>query len=144
MNDFYSQYYLGKCYEFGNMCEIDYKKAKYWYMCSYKNECDEALVSLGDLYMDGKGFKESVNKAKKYYKKAYELGADEAQEAYGVACLFDKKSQKEGLELLKEFSNSDNYMALSFLSICYKEGIGTEKNDKMAKEIDKKIKGIKK
>ena len=144
LNDFYSQYYLGKCYEFGNMCNVDYKKAKYWYNCSLRNECDEALICLGDLYMDGKGVKVNYKKAHKLYKKAYERGADESQVAYAVSCLFDKNLQRVGFDLLKAMEGRDDYTVDSFLKLCYEKGIGTQCDDGKAKEIEVKLSGIKK
>ena len=89
--------------------------------------------------MDGKGVKEDVKKATKYYKMAYERGAENAQTSYAVSCLFDNKLQRVGFDLLSALEKENDYLNNSFLALCYKYGIGTTKDDKKSEEILKNL-----
>ena len=94
--------------------------------------------------MDGKGTKGNLRKAISYYKKAYEANAEDSQVSYGVACLFNSKDQKLGFELLKELDDSKDYMAYSFLKLCYEYGVGTEIDEEKVRLLEEKIENLKK
>ena len=51
-----------------------------YYQLAADQEFAPAFIGLGDLYRDGKGVEQSLEKAKEYYQKALELGEEAAEE----------------------------------------------------------------
>ena len=137
-----AQYYLGKCYEFANLTEADYKKAKYWYKKSTKT-FPLGRVSLADLVFDGHGTKAHYAKANKMYKKAYDMGIKEAGIGYGITCLFIHGKEKIGVETLKLLYNVDSYEINKFLGLCFEYNVGTGRDAEKSKKYLKAAELIK-
>lgn len=52
----------------------DYEKAYFYYKKGEEHESGRSIFGLGVLYENGKGVKKDLEKAKKYYRKSWELG----------------------------------------------------------------------
>lgn len=106
----------------------DYKNAFKYYKISMGLGSASAINSLGILYQTGRGVKKDVNQALKYYKMAYEKGNRLA--AYNIGLLyFDGDSGiKKDLKKAKFWFKKAN----------------DKKSLKMLKNIEKKLKKVKK
>ena len=127
-----AQYYLGRCYEHGNLTQSDYRKAKYWYEKSM-NTFPLSHVALADLYFDGHGSKIHYYKANKMYKNAYDKGIKEAALGYGLTCLFIRGKEATGIEILKSIYDVNNYVINKFLGLCYEYSIGVSRDTERSK-----------
>ena len=76
-----AQYNLSLHYEQGKGVEKNLQKALYWLYKAVENNEDLALRRLGDHYRDGlyPYISKDINKAKEYWKKAAELGNEDAR-----------------------------------------------------------------
>ena len=72
---------LSYCYEIGSGVEKNLHKALYWLYKAVENNEDFALRRLGDHYRDGlyPYISKDINKAKEYWKKAADLGDEDAR-----------------------------------------------------------------
>ena len=72
---------LSYCYEIGSGVEKNLQKALYWLYKAVENNEVFALRRLGDHYRDGlyPYISKDINKAKEYWKKAAELGNEDAR-----------------------------------------------------------------
>ena len=67
-------------YRYGEGSEINYKKAYEWFKKAVDNNDAYSNYMLGDIYENGMGdIKQDNKKAQSYYKKAAELGYEDAK-----------------------------------------------------------------
>ena len=68
-------------YLYGNVCTENYVKAKYFFEKTIEIDPDDdySLYYMGMIYEYGCGVKMDISKARDYYKRATELGNEEAQ-----------------------------------------------------------------
>ncbi|WP_075340619.1 tetratricopeptide repeat protein [Tenacibaculum agarivorans] len=95
-----------------------------------------AMVYLADLYKKGIGTEVDIKKAKKWYKKAYDLGSDKA--TYALGYLFYKgigdtpQNYKRAVALFKQSSYP---MAKHWLAVAYYFGNGVAQDKQKAVEL---------
>ena len=105
-----AQYYLGHMYYRGNGVPIDEKEAMRWFLLSVDRECNEARVTLADIYCSHDEFDS--------YEKAYRLYTEAMEDGYAPALY------KLGMMNYNGTGRPRNYsLALKFFRT------GSEKND---------------
>lgn len=75
-----AQYLVGTMYVFGEGTKVDYDEAMYWFMMAGEQNHAPSLNELGIMYAEGMGVEEDMEAAREYWKKAEELGCEEATE----------------------------------------------------------------
>jgi len=100
----YCQNLLGKLYQKGICCDIDYQESLNFFEMSAKSGYHRAQLELGLIYFYGTGVDPNPKLAFEYFQKA---------------------STSE---------DRDNSPAIYYLALCYQKGIGVEKNTQKAYE----------
>ena len=129
---------LGYMYLYGqNGVETDYKKAFHFYEIAAKQNDVIALNNLGSLYFNGIGTEVNYGKAAELFRRAAELGSEDA--AVNLAFIYLSSKREEylapAIALLEQAAqaNSDtatdsNNTAKFMLGYAYYKGIGVEQN----------------
>lgn len=133
-----AQAYLGSSFLSGRFTEVDYNKAFYWLSISVStNENNEfALYSLGLCYQYGMGVAINEDQAFEYIKKAAELGKASAQSMLSRYYYAGTEKIESNPSLAFEWASKaavqNDAEGIHLLGIYYKDGIGTDKNEKQA------------
>ena len=129
---------LGILYERGQEVEKDYAKALKWYKEAADNGNEQALYSIGIFYENGFGVEANLSKAVEYFKQAhlqdYLPATAKLGQMYYDGVFFQQDYQK-AFELFYRAANrhyNPSGDAMNYLSSCYRYGLGTEKNLKIA------------
>lgn len=69
-------------------CDRDYEKSFYWYNEAAKRGSEDAIVHLGEAYINGHGVERDAEKGVEMIRELAEFGCADAQFDYG--CLFEK------------------------------------------------------
>ena len=122
---------LGYMYLYGqNGVETNYEKAFHFYQIAAKQNNIIALNNLGSLYFNGIGTSVDYNKAAELFKKAAELGSDDA--AVNLAFIYLSSEQEDLIEpaiaLFEQAANAGNNTAKFMLGYAYYTGVGIEQN----------------
>jgi len=107
----------------------NHKKGFEWIKKSAAQDNATAATDLGVLFKYGKGCKVNIRKAKKWFKKAYELGDDKA--AYTIGYLYLKgfhPIKQDYKKAISWFEKSNYPMAKYWLGVCHLKGYGTDIN----------------
>ena len=83
-SDYWGQYNLAWCYEYGKGVAQDYEKAFFWYEKSALQENEFAQLKLVIFYIKGQGTAQDSNQALKWLMKAAAHGNPEAVELLSV------------------------------------------------------------
>jgi len=95
-----------------------------------------ATYDLGILYKYGKGRKQNLIKATKWFRKGYKLGDSKA--AYSLGYMFFKgfgNETQDYKKAVKWFKKSDYPMAKHWLAVCYYFGYGVQQDKKRAMQL---------
>ncbi|MEE9377502.1 MAG: T9SS type A sorting domain-containing protein [Candidatus Lokiarchaeia archaeon] len=95
-----------------------------------------AAYDLGVLFKYGKGRKQNLKKATKWFRKGYKLGNPKA--AYSLGYMFFKGFGNETQDYKKAvrwFKKSDTPMAKHWLAVCYYFGYGVHQNKSKALQL---------
>ena len=120
---------LGYMYLYGqNGVETDYQKAFHFYELAAKQNNVIALNNLGSLYFNGIGTDVNYDTAAQLFKKAAELGSDDA--AVNLAFIYLSSEQEKFIEpaidLFEQASKTGNNTAKFMLGYAYHKGVGVE------------------
>lgn len=96
----------------------------------------EANCMLGVLFKEGLGTNQNFNKARRAFKKAYELGSDRAAYCLGYMHLKGLGTlPQDYAKAFKWFKRSNDAMAVHWLAKMHFFGLGREKNPNKAKRL---------
>lgn len=101
-----------------------------------KQDLALANYDLGVLYKYGKGKKQNLNKATKWFRKGYKLGNSKA--AYSLGYMFFKgfgNETQDYKKAVKWFKKSDDPMAKHWLAVCYYFGYGVQQDKSKAMQL---------
>ncbi|WP_083629641.1 tetratricopeptide repeat protein [Tenacibaculum agarivorans] len=130
-----AQFLLGRIYQV-QQTEATYLKAFTLFKKAAKQDHGLAMVHLGDLYKNGNGVDVNIKKAKKWYKKAHELGNQKG--TYALGYLFYKglggvpQNYEKAVQL---FEQSSYPMAKHWLAMSYFFGNGVRQDRDKAIEL---------
>ncbi len=94
--------------------QINYSKAIRYHQYALSNGCKDSAFSLGVLFAEGKGCKQSYKTAFDYFKVAEESGR--------------KHSYKTAFDYLSRTAEKGDEENFYFLGLCYAEGFGVDRN----------------
>ena len=98
----------------------------------------DALRKLAYSYLHGLGVSVSIDKAKEYYEKSYELG--DVLSGYNLALIYIKEEKyMEALEYLSYGVYQNHMKSTSLLADMYAKGVGVNKNIDIALNLYNKI-----
>lgn len=90
------------------------------------------MGNLANCYLYGKGTKKDRRQAKLWYEKAAQLGM--ASSAMQLGVLFHEEgNDRKALPLFREAASKGFTPAMGWLAACYRNGYGTEPDDKAAR-----------
>ena len=132
---------LSIMYRDGKGVEKNPQLEKYW---KTRSDTIEPLVApsvrasarfeLANMYETGNNIvPKSAYLALRWYRMAASIGHSDAQYRLGKTYVEDKDFQ-HGIFWLKEASKQDNPLAMQYLGVLYRDGLGVEKNDEYAKQ----------
>ncbi len=124
---------IGMLHLMGTAGEKDAKKGFAWLLKAADGGDIDGMTYLGKCYMDGLGTKADKAKAKTYLTLAAKQGQVEAVSMLGEIAL----SEKREIEAVNHFKTAAAYgytRAENLLAICYAQGIGVERNLRLAEE----------
>ena len=133
---------LAIMYRDGKGVEKNPQLEKYWKMRSdaigdslvHPSVSANAEFELANMYETGNNIvPQSIYLALRWYRMAASKGHTEAQYRIGKAYVDDKDFQ-HGIFWLKEAVKQDHPLAMRYLGIIYRDGLGVEKNDEYAKQ----------
>lgn len=125
---------LAVMYSEGEGVIKDQKEAVKWLLKADKLNNPKAMRNLGTCYYHGMGVTQDLDKAKKYYKKGAELGDDKCMLNLGIIYFKNaeeknrKKDYNEAFEWFNKAADKDLAEAISYVGICYEDGLGVEKD----------------
>lgn len=124
---------LGYMYLYGtNGVEQNYDKAFYYYELAANQKDPIALNNLGSFYFNGIGTKRDIAKATEYFKKAAELGEDNA--ATNLAFIYltgghkDLARSTQAVKLFDFAAEKGNNIAKFMLGYAYLKGFTVQKD----------------
>ena len=98
----------------------DLEKAFEYFVMAAEKNISIAQSNIGKMYFNGLGVDEDLEEAKKWLSKAAENGAADAMTLLGTIMLDEDES--EGIKLIKEASDNNDYYASYALGLMYYEG----------------------
>lgn len=123
---------IGICYFFGIGCDKDEEKALTWFHKAAEQGHAGAMNMLGICYYHRHigDYEKNNKKCSEYFKKASECGNINAKFnlAYHKKKTYDDREREEAFELYKELSDQGELYADYELYLCFKDGIGCEKD----------------
>ncbi len=128
-----SQHDLGALYASGQIMDVNYKKAAYWFLKAAENGVANAHYNLGVMYHQGMGLKRNVKKALYWYKQAATMGHPEALYNLGIAYIEGigtAVDTKRGIGYLKRAANAGIAQAAYNLGILYEGHFSDEPNSR--------------
>jgi hypothetical protein len=131
---------LGYCLENGiGVAKPDEKAAVDWYRKAADKELPNAMCSLGNCLLSGKGCAIDTFEAGNMFAKAAECGFVPAQAALGWilligSCGFGQNREKAVAQFINA-AQQNNYDGLLFLGYCRQKGIGIARDTKEAEAL---------
>ena len=133
---------LGDIYDEGNEeidIEPDLKKSFYWYNEAAKNGHAQAQFNVAKCYENGKGTRRNRPKAFEWYQRAAEQGHSGAMNDIGIYYaqgVVVEQDYDEAFKWFKRAAEDETYAGgLYNLARCYREGLGTKKNEAEAERL---------
>ena len=129
--------YWNMALSFDVLFEIkDEKKAFYWYKKAAEAGYIDAFNLLGVCYHKGIGTDKDVEAAVEWYEKAAEYDVKEAYWNLAIIYTFieEKRDDKKAFYWYKKAAEEGYTDAYNELGVCYKQGIGTDKDVEAAIE----------
>lgn len=125
----------------GDCVEENSAEAFKWFMRASELGLTDAIGDVGNLYKDGNGITQDINKAIEYYKKSIARGcgwaAKNMAEIYEYGNNVEKNDQK-AFEWYKKAAELGNVDAMNSVALCYHNGNGTKVNKEKTFEWCKK------
>ena len=129
------------CWGWGDCVEENRAEAFKWFMRASELGLTDAIGDVGNLYKDGNGITQDINKAIEYYKKSIARGcgwaAKNMAEIYEYGNNVEKNDQK-AFEWYKKAAELGDVSAMNSVAFCYHNGNGTKVNKEKAFEWYKK------
>ena len=123
-------------YRDGKGVEKNSQLADYWYLRANAMFKDQrvARFTLGSMYETGNDIvSKDIYQAQRWYRRAAEVGHNEAQ--YHLGKIFmDDKDYQQAVFWLKKSAEQDNPLAMQSLGTIYRDGLGVEKNAEYANQ----------
>ncbi|MBQ2790737.1 MAG: SEL1-like repeat protein [Thermoguttaceae bacterium] len=133
---------LSVCYFQGEGVERDVKEAVRWLRLGAERGDVRAALTLGVCCENGVGTQASFAEASRYYRDAAEAGSGEAARRLGRRRYLDGDYAAAVRWFRKAAKNGDE-LANYYLSLCYENGEGVEKDAKKAEELYRSVFGTK-
>ena len=131
--DVNAQYYLGRCYEYGNN---DNTSARIWYIKAADNGNSDAMVKAAMFIAKRKGGGEKEPKrVMSYIQKAISAGNPDGKALLASYYLEGRKDIIKGIRLAKESSGAGGPLGQMLLGGIYMQGMGSIAKDE-AKSIE--------
>ncbi len=125
-----AQWQLGECYRLGNGVAQNWETAVYWYEKSAAQQYVPAVHSLSMCLGDGLGVKRDVPRAMELARFGAEKGyvkSKIALAAYYAESDMESDKQK-AYEIFSELAEQGESLAMRNLGVCYRDGIGVQKD----------------
>ncbi|MBU2899072.1 tetratricopeptide repeat protein [Vibrio hepatarius] len=123
-----AQLFLGQAYEFGNQVELDYHKAKDWYLKAAEQSNKYAQNKLGWMHESGNMPFQNVATSARWYRKAADQGYAPAQNS--LAFTYKRSGTQLGYQkamaLYKKSAQQDFAPAQRNIGLLYANGQGVE------------------
>ena len=135
------------CFRCGTAVTKNYKKALYYYRKSVQKGDLYSKCQIGEMTMKGMGVKKDVKKGYKLIEEAARAGCREAQfsmyEFYrdGNPCI-PRRNMGCAIRWLKRAAEQEDAEACKELARCYREGIGVDKDTRLARKWERIAAGI--
>ncbi len=134
-----SFFWLARCYDYGNGCEMNDGYAVYWYKKAVEYDKDPyAMADLGEKYLYGNGITKDEHKAFELFKQSAASSKNVAKGQFylgwcsinGVGCEENQNRAYQNFHLAvkNDYGNS----AKLWLGRCYENGWGTNQNPQKA------------
>lgn len=125
--DVRAQYYLGRCYEYGNN---DNTSARKWYIKAADNGNSDAMVKAAMFIAKRKGGGEKdPNRVMSYIQKAISAGNPDGKALLASYYLEGRKDIEKGIQLAKEASDAGSALGQMLLGGIYMQGMGSIAKD---------------
>lgn len=125
--DVNAQYYLGRCYEYGNN---DNTSARIWYIKAADNGNSDAMVKAAMFIAKRKGGGEKDPKrVMSYIQKAISAGNPDGKALLASYYLEGRKDIEKGIQLAKEASEAGSALGQMLLGGIYMQGMGSIAKD---------------
>jgi TPR repeat protein len=122
-----AQYYLGRCYEYG---ENDSKSARKWYIKAADNGNSDAMITAAMFIAKRRGGgKTDPQAVMTYIQKAITAGNPDGKALLASFHLEGRKDIEKGIILAKEAAEQKSPLGQMILGGIYLRGIGTVKRD---------------
>lgn len=122
-----AQYYLGRCYEYGNN---DNTSARKWYIKAADNGNSDAMVKAAMFIAKRKGGGEKdPARVMQYIQKAIVTGNYDGTALLSSYYLEGRKDIKKGIQLAKEASDAGSPLGQMLMGSIYMQGMGTIARD---------------
>ncbi|GBB89241.1 hypothetical protein RclHR1_15920003 [Rhizophagus clarus] len=125
-----ASFMVGNCYHYGNGIIKDEYKAFKWYLKSAKKGYNYCQFIVSNYYNDGICVKKNEEKGFYWNRKAAINGYIYAQHKLANYYFDDtfNKNERKALKWYLELSKKNSFDAISLVSKCYRDGIGTQRN----------------
>lgn len=129
--------YIPAVYEYARMGIIQNKadQAMGYLMHAVNSRYPPAYATLADCYYYGKGVRENVDEAIKYYQKGIDEGINYCFLGMAYCYYWKKKDYKKALDYYQKAIESDITQAYNDLAYMYAEGKGVNRNFKEAHRL---------
>ncbi|KFM67042.1 Death ligand signal enhancer, partial [Stegodyphus mimosarum] len=128
-------YNLGLCYELGKGTRVNLNRAAFCYKKAAMKGHGLAAFNLAVYFLKGiGGLPVDIEAAKLLLTAAAEKGVPEAQLYLGLECLEDENFSDAYL-IFQNMANNNILDGKYYLGLCYENGWGVQRNEKVAAEI---------
>ena len=137
-NNYYAQYWMGVCFEYGYGTSKSLQDAYAWYLLSATQGYSVAQDAVGRFFEEGIGVDKNYEEAVKWYKLAADQGNKYSQCALGYLYFTGNGVEQDYDEAFRLFtlSSEQGFMdATAFLSYFYCEGISVERDTEKGIEL---------
>jgi len=128
-----TEYEIGRDY----YLKGDYNKAYEYFKKAADLGLSQAMITMGELYMNGEGVKQDFKKAYEWFRRAADLGEEFAMYALGYLYLEGKGTRQDygkAYEWFKKVADLENKDAMNAIGWLYQSGYGVEQDYEKAYE----------